>query len=187
LTSAYSRKKQPDIVRRDLLQNAISLAAQQGVSALSLQQVAAAAGVTKGGLLHHFPSKQALIHAVFDLLVSQFRESLEDVMARDPEPHGRFTRAYLELSIVDETAHDEASALWRSVVTDPHLSARWGAWLAEQLAQYGDAESGPALEAVRFAADGIWMGLFANITPADRTALRAYLRSLTYPARGAHH
>lgn len=182
MTSAYTRKKQPEIVRRDLVQNAILLAAGHGLSALSLQQVAEAAGVTKGGLLHHFPSKQALVDAVFNRLVEEFGVALDEAMAPDNESHGRFSRAYLDLSLLDACDLDEWSALWRSVVTDPHLSARWGAWLGAQVAQYGDDESGPALEAVRFAADGLWMGLFAGITPADRVALRAYLRGLTYPA-----
>jgi AcrR family transcriptional regulator len=184
MTSAYTRRKQPDIVRRDLVQNAIMLAARPGLAALSLQQVAEAAGVTKGGLLHHFPNKLALVDAVFDFLVMEFDQALAEAMAPDPEPHGRFSRAYLDLCLVDETDLDEWAALWRSVVTDPHLSARWGAWLGEQVAQYGDHESGPALEAVRFAAVGIWMGLFASITPADRNALRVYLRDLTFPAPG---
>lgn len=185
MSSAHTRRKQPDVVRRDLVQNAIALAARHGLTALSLQQVAEAAGVTKGGLLHHFPSKQALVDAVFNLMMVEFGEALADAMAPDPEPYGRFTRAYLELSLVDATDLDEWAALWRSVVTDPHLSARWGGWLGEQVAQYGTHEAGPALEAVRFAADGIWMGLFANITPADRGALRTYLRGLTYPTPGA--
>lgn len=185
MASAYTRKKQPDIVRRDLLQNAITLAATQGVSSLSLQQVADAAGVTKGGLLHHFPSKQALIDAVFDFLMADFNEALAEAMAADPEPHGRFTRAYLDLSLVEVSELDEWSALWRSVLTDPHLCVRWGTWLADQLLRFGHQESGPALEAVRFAADGIWMGLFANIAPVDRDELRAYLRNLTYPVPGA--
>ena len=186
MTSGYTRKKQPEIVRRDLVQNAILLAARHGLSALSLQQVAEAAGVTKGGLLHHFPSKLALVDAVFDLLMAQFAEALYNAMASDAEPHGRFTRAYLDLSLIELSELDEWAALWRSVVIDPHLSARWGAWLMDQVAQYGDCESGPALEAVRFAADGIWMGLFASITPADRIALRTYLRGLTYLAPGVH-
>ena len=184
MTSAYARKKQPDIVRHDLLHSAITLAAREGVSALALHQVAEAAGVTKGGLLHHFPSKQALVDAVFNQMVAEFGEALPDVMAPDPEPHGRFPRAYLDLCLLDASDLDEWSALWRSVVTDAHLSARWGAWLAEQVAQYGDHEAGAALETVRFAADGLWMGLFAGIAPADRSALRTYLRSLTYLAPG---
>ena len=97
MSSAYSRKKQPEIVRRDLMHNAIALAAQQGVSALSLQQVSEAAGVTKGGLLHHFPTKQALVDAVFDQMVLQFRDALQDEMALDPEPrplHPRLPRTF---------------------------------------------------------------------------------------------
>jgi AcrR family transcriptional regulator len=184
MTSAYTRKKQPDVVRHDLVQSAITLAARHGLAALSLQQVAEAAGVTKGGLLHHFPSKQTLIDAVFNQMVMEFAEALADAMAPDPEPFGRFTRAYLDLSLVEVSDLDEWSALWRSVVTDAHLSALWGAWMTEHVAQYGAHEAGPALEAVRFAADGIWMGVFASITPADRDALRAYLRSLTYLAPG---
>lgn len=185
MTSAHTRKKQPDIVRRDVLRNAIALAATQGVTSLSLQQVAEASGVTKGGLLHHFPNKQALIDAVFEFLMTDFNQAIADVMDSDPEPNGRFTRAYLDLSLVEVSELDEWSALWRSVLTDPHLCVRWGTWLADQLLRFGHHESGPALEAVRFAADGIWMGLFANIAPVDRNALRTYLRNLTYSATGA--
>jgi AcrR family transcriptional regulator len=184
MNSAYTRKKQPETVRRDLLQNAISLAATHGVSALSLQQVAEASGVTKGGLLHHFPSKQALVDAVFDLLIAEFEQAMADAMASDPEPYGRFTRAYLDLSLVEPGDLDEWSALWRSVLTDPHLGGRWGAWLRSTLERYGQDEAGPALEAVRFAADGLWMGTFANVTPADPAALHGFLRSLTFPAAG---
>ena len=93
MTSAHSRKKQPEAVRRDLLRNAITLASAPGVSGLSLQQVSDAAGVTKGGLLHHFPSKQALVDAVFDFLMALFTGALAEAMTPDPEPHGRVTRA----------------------------------------------------------------------------------------------
>ena len=181
MSSAYTRKKQPEVIRQELLDSAIRLAVRSGLTGISLQQVAEAAGVTKGGLLHHFPSKQALVDAVFDLLMEEFSASLEQAMAVDAEPHGRFTRAYLDLVDMDATDLDERSALWISLVTDPHLARRWSAWLGAQLAERGELEAGPALEAVRFAADGIWTGLFAGVTPANRTALLAYLRGLTRP------
>lgn len=117
---------------------------------------------------------QALIDAVFDFLVSEFGQALDDVMAPDPEPHWRFTRAYLDLSLVGDTDHDEWPALWRSMVADPHLSAGWGAWFGQQVEELGSHEAGPAFEAVRFAADGLWIGLFVGITPADRDELRSF-------------
>ena len=67
--SAHHRKKQPEQVRRALLDCAAQIAAEDGAAAITIQAVATRAGVTKGGLLHHFDSKQALIEAVFaDLL-----------------------------------------------------------------------------------------------------------------------
>jgi AcrR family transcriptional regulator len=68
--NAYSRKKQPEQVRRALLDCAAQLAVENGLSAVTLQAVAEAAGVTKGGLLHHFASKQILIEAVFANLLA---------------------------------------------------------------------------------------------------------------------
>lgn len=40
------------------------IAGRDGIAALSLNAVAREAGVSKGGLLHHFPNKQALIFAL---------------------------------------------------------------------------------------------------------------------------
>src|SRR5581483_4435078 len=52
--SAYTRAKQPEQVRRALLDCAATIAMDHGVSGITVQAVAAAAGVTKGGLFHHF-------------------------------------------------------------------------------------------------------------------------------------
>ncbi len=45
------------------------IAGRDGIAALSLNAVAREAGV-KGGLLHHFPNKQALIFALFARLLA---------------------------------------------------------------------------------------------------------------------
>jgi DNA-binding transcriptional regulator YbjK len=60
MANPYHRQKQPEAVRRALLEQAARLAVEQGVAAVTVQAIADAAGVTKGGLTHHFPSKQAL-------------------------------------------------------------------------------------------------------------------------------
>lgn len=43
--------------------------ANEGIASLSLNAVAKEAGVSKGGLLHHFPGKIELIQAVFKRLL----------------------------------------------------------------------------------------------------------------------
>ncbi|MGO7697024.1 TetR/AcrR family transcriptional regulator, partial [Rhizobium leguminosarum] len=62
--SPRNRKKQPDVVRQALLDCATKLALEHGLAAVSFQAVASAAGVTKGGLFHHFPYKRLLIGEV---------------------------------------------------------------------------------------------------------------------------
>src|SRR5262249_36166714 len=95
MSEAHHRKKQPALVRRQLLQVAARLASEQGIAALTLDAVSGASGVSKGGLLHHFPNKNALLDALFDRLLEGLDADIEEIMRSDPVPHGRFTRGYL--------------------------------------------------------------------------------------------
>lgn len=85
----HKRKKQPELVRRALLDEAAKLAIKEGLGSVTVQAVANAAGVTKGGFIHHFPSKQALIDTLFQELLDSIDADLDKFMADDPEPTGR--------------------------------------------------------------------------------------------------
>ncbi|MCD0167012.1 TetR/AcrR family transcriptional regulator, partial [Deinococcus sp. 12RED42] len=54
------RSRQPELTRAALLAAASTVLREQGAS-LSLDAVARAAGVSKGGLLHHYPTRDALL------------------------------------------------------------------------------------------------------------------------------
>lgn len=90
-------------MRRALLDSAASIAALQGFAAVTMQTVAAAANVTKGGLIHHFPNKQALVEAMALDQLDQLDASIDGYIAADPENHGRFTRAYVMASLDPKT------------------------------------------------------------------------------------
>ena len=97
------RKKQPEVVRLALLKEALRILQFNGMQGLTLEAVAKQAGVSKGGLLHHFPSKQALIEGmvshVFETIEAQIDKSLQS----DTVAQGRFTRAYVDvLNMEDE-------------------------------------------------------------------------------------
>ena len=49
--------------RDSILQAALHVVETDGVTAVTYESVAAASGLTKGGLLYHFPSKDALVLA----------------------------------------------------------------------------------------------------------------------------
>ncbi len=62
--------------RGRILQSAITLFAQRGYSAVSISDVAQAAGVVKSAIYHHFPSKDALYLAVLHETVRHSREQM---------------------------------------------------------------------------------------------------------------
>ena len=175
MPEAHRRKKDPNAVCSQIMENAARLAMEQGLSALTIETVATAAGVTKGGLLHHFPNKQALKEAVFEYFLVEFDAALQARMEADERTHGRFTRAYLELAFDTETKNEACEALWISSLTDPDLRKTWARWFKAKLDQYGETEDGLHLEVVRFAADGIWSGSVVGVHPRDRDSLRQFL------------
>lgn len=181
-SNAYMRKKQPDAVRRGLLDAAIRIATEQGVQGVTVQAVATAAGVTKGGLFHHFASRQALIDGVYRDLIEQMDAEIDEHMARDPEPFGRFTRAYVQtmLSGSDFGASSPWVALSVTMLADPGNNLTFIHWLDERLERHKDTDSAPELEVVRLAADGAWFIFIDKAPTAERLDdLRARLIGMT--------
>lgn len=187
MTNAYQRKKQPEVVRRALLDCAASLASEQGVGAVTVQAVADAAGVTKGGFFHHFPSKQALVEAVLNDLMEQFEAEIDAAMAKDPVVHGRFTRAYVEVSLkaLADGRSGEYAALYVALLSDPELGRMCAERFARYHARYHAIDNDPILEIVRLAADGAWFAVLdrpANVPALDLPALRDRLVAMTRTA-----
>ena len=83
---AQHRKKDPVRLHKQLLESAATIAGRDGIASLSLNAVAREAGVSKGGLLHHFPNKQALIFALFARLLAIMEEAIAELMAAFPAP-----------------------------------------------------------------------------------------------------
>ncbi len=179
--TGYRRKKQPELVHRALLDHAARLAVEHGLAAVTVQAVAEAAGVTKGGLLHHFPSKQALINAVFADLLDALDRQLDARIAADPEPHGAFTRAYVDSVFAIEPEGNAAvwAALAISMLTDPPLRRLWSSWVEGRQHRHCDTDGTRALAAVRFAADGIWLADLTGVTVEERVGMRDFLMRQT--------
>ena len=66
------RLRAPDATREKLLRAAFEEVYRVGFQAASLDTILARAGVTKGALYHHFPSKAELGYAVVDEVITGF-------------------------------------------------------------------------------------------------------------------
>jgi AcrR family transcriptional regulator len=154
------KKRQPELVKEQLLQSAASIAVERGLGALTLDLVAQRAGVSKGGLIHHFPSKRALVEGLFHHLLAMFENSVNDCIADDSNPCGRFSRAYVKASALPKNEPSESKLLGAfalAMSNDENLSSMWRKWMNAQMEKHSEDASSAIGRMVRYAADGIWL------------------------------
>jgi AcrR family transcriptional regulator len=151
-----------------LLEAATEVLLRDGAQALTLEAVAKQAQVSKGGLLYHFPSKQALIAGMINRLVGHFDTALAEA---GDEP-GAATRVYLAASIEPKhtaagAAADRATAaLFAAAIIDPEaLAPLRDVYLAWQRRLENDGIDPAMATAVRLAVDGWWLSRLADLAP----------------------
>lgn len=83
-------------VRERILAAATEIAKTEGTAHMSLEAVAARAGVSKGGLLYHFPSKARLLEAIVEDHVRGMRQTIMATAEADDTPANACARAYIE-------------------------------------------------------------------------------------------
>jgi AcrR family transcriptional regulator len=147
--------------RRNVLEAAAELVEHEGVAKLTLDAVAERAGLSKGGILHHFATKDSLVAAMIEDLVSQFEGDLSHHIAGESGP-GSFARAFLRACLDPEGTLTRtvrlSAGIVAAVATNSQLLAplrrRYDAW--RKLLENDGID--PAIaELVRSAADGLWL------------------------------
>lgn len=104
------------LVDEGILDRAAALFARRGYAKTSVQDVADAVGLSKAGLLHHFPSKDALHDAVLAQADALVQRALDQVGGLPPGP-ARDRRA-LEVLVDVALAHPGLVAFVLAPVTD---------------------------------------------------------------------
>ncbi len=148
---------------------------------ISLDSAARAAGVTKPGLMYHFATKEELLAALLDHLMSRYEGDLRHRIAGTDEEADVASvdvrarlRAYVDW--VCETPFDSTDLV---IFTDPRLreslTRRWRERLEPWLSipRGTPADERARLLAARLIADGVWFDEASGALPLPRTQKRA--------------
>jgi AcrR family transcriptional regulator len=123
----------PGDTRRLVLEAASEVFRARGVNA-TLDDVARHAGVSKGGLVYHFSSKDTLVSALVTTMLEEFRAAVLECLEPADDQPGRLLRAYVRASFstLDTGEAREASALIAQLISTPAVAevahadaARW--------------------------------------------------------------
>lgn len=147
--------------RPKLIEAALRVVEERGVTALTLDAVAEEAGVTKRGLIYHFPSKHALLAGIHEDLAARSERDLLEATGREPEGASLVerTRGYVRAALTSPS--NVEMRLIMEAANEPEWMAPWmrvyRRWFpeGEQAVEDLDDLSLRCLVA-RMAADGIW-------------------------------
>ncbi|MBM7847050.1 TetR/AcrR family transcriptional regulator [Arthrobacter roseus] len=127
----------------------------EGERAATVEAVATAADVSKGGLLYHFPSKEAMVEALGDRLQGLVGEDLAR-MTQDPEGAARY---YVRTSVYEDSPLDRALVAMARLAQQGHaraqerFSALEDAWLGALEEELGNRA---IARAVKLMGDGLY-------------------------------
>ena len=158
-----------------LLQAAAKVVAKDGAASLTLEHVASIAKVSKGGLLYHFPNKNALITGLIQGEIERF-DAICEALRSTREP-GSYVRAYLQATLADDTA--TAAGVLSAVANDPSLlRPLQDAYLRWQAALEADGIDPVIGTLVRLVADGLWFSSLVGAAPIKPKLLRQLIAKL---------
>ena len=162
-----------------MLNAAEEVVIRDGIGHLTLDAVAREAKLSKSGLLHYFPSKDALIDALVDRKLSNWRAGYEDAIAREEPGPGRIPRAFLNMCL--SSAGTCTSAMRRSsivlvaaLVHDASRVEPLRKLRREIMARIADdgLPEGTG-EAILLAVDGLWFNWIFGMTELTTEQLSA--------------
>lgn len=185
----------PATLRDRMLDAAEAVVVRQGIGNLTLEAVAANAGMSKGGLLHHFPTKDRLIEGMVTRCAGNWRACVMGAFDDTPPGPGRMARAMLShLDNAQEWTDQcqrSSSAVFAALVQNPTLIEPMRGVYGELRAKIAEDKLAPGVgEVVCAAMDGLWLYRVLGLATVDQelmTRIRRVLETLmATPVKAKH-
>ncbi len=166
--------------QKAILDAANRVVLQQGVDHLTLEQVAAEAGISKGGLLYHFPSKEALIKGMINHYLERFSEDFRATADKERDEPGRWNRSYLSTTFSDNQRIPRmSSGLLAAIAVDPSLLSPLQQKFREWVALLDQDGINPTTATiVRLVADGLWLVELFGLAAPDEAMKQRVIQAM---------
>lgn len=165
-----------------ILEAAERVVARRGPAHLTLDAVAAEAGLSKGGLLYNFPSKQSLVEGMIDTFIERHRHRLTELRAAEGDGPNAAIRSMLTAKKSLPIDRGTGLAILAGLAENPELLAPLRREVEGTLEDLRENSADPMLATlVWLASDGLEFWNLLGICPFDeagRGRVDAYMASL---------
>lgn len=168
--------------KKSLLTAAADIVKEEGVAKLTLEAVAKKAGLSKGGLLYHYKSKEALITGMVQEWISNYFNSIESLVKNTKGNLNMWTNAYIQATFSDLNNNKHlSSALIAAMSTNPRLLEVYKEEYNSLLDKLMNEGVDPVkVTIIRLAIDGLWFSEVFNLTPLDEKLKNDVVHALTH-------
>lgn len=167
--------------RSDILDAAMRVVDQLGGADITYQSVAHEAGLTKAGLMYHFPTKDAMMIAVIEHVIERWQAELRESLGVPLEESTLAERVRAFVLFAGEGGVTQGEfVVFSEAVRRPELSRPWLEYLQTWFG-FGDGVDTAPLLLVWLAANGLWVAEatgILTITAAQRADLLTRLTAL---------
>lgn len=141
--------------RTVILDAAVNVIESDGITAVTFDSVAAAAGITRGGIIYHFPSREELIAAIHEHMACRWESQLEVACGKPADE----TTALERLIVYIRMAATPATRAEVQMILDSHHTENQDAWdrVIQRWAPRPQPTDDPAYALALLAADGLWV------------------------------
>ncbi|NYT37273.1 TetR/AcrR family transcriptional regulator [Allopusillimonas soli] len=166
MSQPQKNKRGRPSARDKILDAALDVISEVGTTGLTLDAVASRCGISKGGLLYHFPFKEQLLYAANEQLVRRRLAARAVEEAILPDTPSRELKAYVMASVNNRSGNDFISTRMLAVGSLADESA-------EPIRQYFKDRFPPFEEKVGFdraalvhvATEGLWFMEMLHLSP----------------------
>lgn len=146
--------------RTQILEAAARVVEREGVKSVTFDSVAAEAGLTKGGLLYHFASRDDLVQAIHRHLADQWEAGMTAAAGKPPAEATAAERLTAYTRVATQSATRAELLFMLEGATTADHAAPWNAvierWAPPPAAPADDPAALDRFIA-RLAADGLWL------------------------------
>ena len=130
--------------KEKILNAAFKIIREEGVAKLTLDRAAKIAGLSKGGVLYHFNTKDDLIKAMLQLMISLWENLHQEHAGKLQGGPERYLKAMILTAFDPKSPHHDpaGAALLAAISTNPELVQPWrdvcNKWVKFYQAEYPD-------------------------------------------------